>query len=160
MIFGISYFNIFSMFLWVVIIPEWLIKVPGHIAMMFWWFLELPKIDQKSINYGPSDPVFITKILQTNQEKYGTIWEKYFSHLNILEIQTFPTVWHHRAPSVWDLCFRFLDQKQLVSPSVFNKNLKIRWWNLSKSWLFVDNPKTKWNLPNQTYFWKRTDYFP
>ena len=48
----------------VLIIPEWLIKVPGHIAIVIGLFWELPKIAKFWTRSGPSPPVLITKILQ------------------------------------------------------------------------------------------------
>ena len=44
----------------VLILPKWLIKVPGHISILFGTCLELPK---KTAKKGPSDPLFITEIL-------------------------------------------------------------------------------------------------
>ena len=62
-----------------------------------------------------------------------------FGHLGSLE-----STRHHKY---WNCCskvyFQFLvPQKQLVSPSVLNKNGTLRWWNLRKSWIIVENPKT------------------
>ena len=51
----------FWFFLWALIIPKWLIKVPGHIPIVFGTFLELPK-NRPNIDPGP---LFITKVLQT-----------------------------------------------------------------------------------------------
>ena len=53
-------------FLKVVIIPKWLIKVPGHISILFGSFLELPKI---SPTMAPYTPFFITKTFQKVQEQ-------------------------------------------------------------------------------------------
>ena len=39
----------------VLIIPEWLFEVPRHIAILFWWFLDLSKIGQRS-NMDPQTP--------------------------------------------------------------------------------------------------------
>ena len=42
------------------------------------YFLEHFWIDQKSTKYGPSGPVFITRILKKIQENYGNILEQYY----------------------------------------------------------------------------------
>ena len=58
------------------------------------------------------------------------------------------------------IVFRMLGRKQLVSPSVFNKNSTIRGWNLNKSSIILKIQKHKQNVLNQTYFWKVLTFFP
>ena len=69
----------------VLIIPKWLIKVPGHIPILFGWFWELPKFSIFWTRSGPYLPVFLMNLLQKIQEKIREhpwkIW--------ILDISTF-----------------------------------------------------------------------
>ena len=58
----------------VLIIPKWLIKVPGPIAIVNGPFWELPKISKFWTRSGPSPPVFITKTFQKIQEKIWAIF--------------------------------------------------------------------------------------
>ena len=67
------------------IIPKWLIKVPGHIPILFGWILELPKFSFFWTRSGSSLPVFIMEILQKIQEKYGN----HFRNLLSFHISTF-----------------------------------------------------------------------
>ena len=52
---------VFFSFLEVLIIRKWLMNDSGHIPILFRTFLELPENVTK---YRPSDPLFITGILQ------------------------------------------------------------------------------------------------
>ena len=52
----------FGFLFWVLIIPEWLILTSGHIAVLFGSIFGTSKHVTK---YRPSDPLFITEILQT-----------------------------------------------------------------------------------------------
>ena len=58
----------------VLIIPKWLIKVPGHIAI-FYMILRTSNILSKC---GPVDLLTITKNTSTIQDKSGDILEKYY----------------------------------------------------------------------------------
>ena len=54
-------------FIWVLIILKWLIKAPGHIAMRFFSMFETAR---KATKYDPSEPSFITEILQTYKQHF------------------------------------------------------------------------------------------
>ena len=56
----------------VLILPKWLIKVPGHIAILFGSFLELSKKWPTSIKYEPFHLFFYVEICQQIQDDY---WE-------------------------------------------------------------------------------------
>ena len=87
----------------VLIIPKWLNLTPGPIAILFGTFLELPN---KSTKSGPSDPVFITKILQTNTRQFmGRSLKHIIFHIwesEILKILKGLCTWF---PQVSFLCF-------------------------------------------------------
>ena len=57
--------------------------------------------DQKLTNYGPSDPVFITKILQQIQERYGNVLEIIF---HICESE-FVIFWEGVRSQLFDFLF-------------------------------------------------------
>ena len=57
------------------IIPEWLIIDSWSIAILFRWFLELPK---KSVFTGPDSPYSSCKYFKTYKKKGGIISEKYY----------------------------------------------------------------------------------
>ena len=50
-------------------------KASGHIAMFFFDIFGTSKQPTKS---GPSDPLFITEILQNIQDNYGNILQTYY----------------------------------------------------------------------------------
>ena len=68
------------------IIPKWLIKVPGHIPIFFRTFLELPKCSPNLASYTP---YLSPKYFKTYKKQGGNILKTYFLHLNILIIQNF-----------------------------------------------------------------------
>ena len=65
LLFFLSLFIVFVEVLWVLIIPKWLIKASGHIAILFGSFLELPKNHQ----IWSLAPFLITKTLQQIQKQ-------------------------------------------------------------------------------------------
>ena len=135
----------FLMYLWgnyvILIIPKWLVEVPGHIAMLFRWFLELPKTDKKSTNYGPSYPVFITKIHEKYKKSYGNILDKYYLLLS-------GHLGNRNISKLWTPLYTYFDNvvsyfgtppKQFSFPSVFDINLQ---WNIFETPVFLQNPRT------------------
>ena len=72
MCFGLLLFlKVLLGFLWFLIIPEWLINDFGWIAI----FVVMCGTSKKSTKNGPSDPLFITEILQKIQENMETIYK-------------------------------------------------------------------------------------
>ena len=65
MLFG--FFKVLLFFLWVPIIPKWLIKAPGHIAILFWSLLKLPKKCPK----WTLGPLIYYRNTLANIRKYG-----------------------------------------------------------------------------------------
>ena len=61
--------------LWVYIIPNWLIKVPGHIPILFGWFRELRKFCQ---NLVPETSGLLPKCFKKYKKNYGIILETYY----------------------------------------------------------------------------------
>ena len=87
LLFSLGFFIYVLVFWGALIIPKWLILIPGHIAILVGWFLELPKI-RSNLALGPHTyHQNISKI----QERYGSnsletyfhIWESEI--LNLLE---------------------------------------------------------------------------
>ena len=68
------FFKVFSGFYGVSIIPEWLINVPGHIAILLGWFLELPTC---SLFTDPYPPYLSPTYFKNTRKKYGNLLEKY-----------------------------------------------------------------------------------
>ena len=57
------------------IIPNWLIKVPGHFGILFGWFRELRKFCQ---NLVPETSGLSPKCFKKYKKKYGIILERYY----------------------------------------------------------------------------------
>ena len=68
------FFNVLYWYLGVLIIPKWLIKVPGPIAIFFRWFGELRTFCQIWTRRPPN----YYQHASTNIRKYGNILETYF----------------------------------------------------------------------------------
>ena len=62
------FFGVFGVY----IIPNWLIKVPGHFGILFGWFLELRKFCQ---NLVPEPSGLSPKCFNKYKKKYGIILE-------------------------------------------------------------------------------------
>ena len=72
----------------VLIIPKWLITVPGHIPILFGSFLEL---QQNSPNLDPYTPYLSPETLQKILHELHNIFTKYyFAYLNTLEPKNVP----------------------------------------------------------------------
>ena len=119
------------------IIPKWLIKVPGLIAILFGLLLELSQIDKTSTNYGPSHPVCITKICF---KKTRNLWE----HLRQILPFHISTFWKsenfqnmdHRTPQIHNcVVFRILrcPPKHDSCPSVFDRNFQNTMCHISET---------------------------
>ena len=59
-------------FFWIYIIPKWLIKVPGHIPILFGWFRELRKFCQNLVSEASG---LSPKCFKKYKKKYGIILE-------------------------------------------------------------------------------------
>ena len=69
------FFNVLVGGYGVLIIPQWLIKVPGHIPILFGWFWELSNFSIFWTCSWPSLPVFLMKILENTRKNQGTSLE-------------------------------------------------------------------------------------
>ena len=70
--------NVFMGVWALLIIPKWLVLTPGHIAIRFGWFLELPK---NQLNLDPRTPYLSPKYFKKYKKHYGDILD--FSYLRI-----------------------------------------------------------------------------
>ena len=90
------------------IILKWLIKVPGHIPILFRWFLELPK---SWLFFGPVVDLYTSFYHQkypTNTRKYGIILNKYYFFIYQLSGSSkISQIWTHRTPTYFDICCAF-----------------------------------------------------
>ena len=85
--------------LWVLIIPKWLIKVPGHIAILFEWFLELPSF------VDPYPQYLSSKYFNKYKKNHGSITETYYLFISQLSgTANIFKVWTHWAQHI--LVFR------------------------------------------------------
>ena len=57
---------------------KWLIKVPGHIPIVFWMISGTSKI---LLKYGPVTLLTITNMTQKYKNKYGIISKLYYFHI-------------------------------------------------------------------------------
>ena len=110
---------------WFFMIPKWLIKVPGHIAILFRWFLELPHSWFFWSRSGPLHLFFITKILQKIHDEI-IIHKYYFSYINFLELRFFKFE-TTRPHFVWYFCGVSSQKKLGISERV---QRFVRAWNL------------------------------
>ena len=99
---------------------------------IFWIIFAASKVFTKS---GPSDPLFITKALQTIQEKSRvSLKHIIFTYINISQIQNVQIFGHYRTSNTWKLCLVLCGPKTIVSSQGFKKNGILLWWNLAKCW--------------------------
>ena len=91
------FFNVLIGVYGVLIIPKWLIKVPGHIPILFGWILELPTF---SLFTGPDSPYLSCKYLKRYKKN-----QDHFRNILSFHISTF---WNSN-------CLTFLD----LSPPIF-----------------------------------------
>ena len=112
------------LFLWFLIIPKWLIDDPWSIATFRWMISGTTKNVTKS---RPSDPVFITKILQKIQEHLKEQpWNILFLH-----------IWEYEILKVLEgLCTRLFEI--LKSETL-------------KTWIFEMFNFEKWTFGNWTF---------
>ena len=119
--------------------------------------LQLSKVDQESVKFGPSDPIFITRILQKYMNTWGHPWKILFLISQLFRNPKFQK--RNESPAFF--CdFTIRDQRQLVSPSVSVKTSKTRWWNLSKSWTCVNLLKMQVIFNNKHMFKRVFSMFP
>ena len=139
-------FRMFYFYFWfygVDIIPKWLIKVPGHIPILYKLFMVLPKSWFFWTRSRPLHLLFITKTLQKIQEHMATSLNNILlSYFNFLELRTFlkfgPTepknilIFVEEFPPQQDWCFsRFLKD--------FFHNT---FWKILRDQLFWQNAKS------------------
>ena len=67
-----------------IIIPKLRILTPGHIAILFGWFLELPKI---RLNMDPRTPYLSPKYFLGNIRNIGTSLKILFSYMRIWKVR-------------------------------------------------------------------------
>ena len=118
----------FVKFCGILIIPKWLIKVPGHVAIPLGWFLELPNF---SLFTGPDSPYLSWKYFRKYKNKCGIISETYY--LFISQLSGIPIVWHFWTYQTHIFLY-------YISGILLNKS-----WRLIGVWMFshaiiLDNP--------------------
>ena len=81
--FGFPWFLLYSLwFLGVLIIPEWLILTPRHIAILFGTFLELPNMWQKLDQMATFVPLLLCRNTCKNRRKSGDIFKTYYFYIS------------------------------------------------------------------------------
>ena len=105
---------------------------------------------KNSPNMDLSTPLLLPKHFKQNKKMMGASSKNIIlTYINLSKLKQSNML----EMSVMDCCenyvaFRFgfvhilVGPTQLVCPSVLSKNGKRRWWNLYKSCIIVDNPKT------------------
>lgn len=76
------------------IFPNWLIKVPGHIAILFRWFLELKKMSFVGPLVDPWTPYLLPYYFKIYKKMWNPFLTYYFSYLGIWKYQTFESRMH------------------------------------------------------------------
>ena len=115
------FFNVFLHVWGVLIIPKWLIKVPGNIPILVEWFLELPTFSPNLASYISFWSPRCFKNYTTN---YGIIIKNIFLHISTFrnskistplpDIETVELIFSF-------LCWNMVGPKQFVFPSVFKE---------------------------------------
>ena len=124
-------FNVFLAVYGFLIIPEWLILIPGHIAILFAWFLELPK---NQLNMDPRTLYLSPKYFK----KCKKLWERPWQNIvHICESEILKMLEGLWPNSLFCFCvFSF----NILNFGFFRfwKNVILKFWRFEsvKSWDF------------------------
>ena len=145
-------------FYWVLIIPKLLIKVPGAIAILFRWFLEL------LIFYFTVLYIFdywnMFKKCKKLWKHVRTILSVHISSFCKSKMLTF--FGHHRTPTYLKMgvsCFVLHPKNYIHLRSCSMEFPQIRFGIFSKPHYFWKMQKQRQFLMGQTYFWNSIDHF-
>ena len=113
------FFGVFGVY----IIPNWLIKVPGHFGILFRWFWELRKFGQ---NLDPETSGLSPKCFKKYKKNYGIILEKYYlCQYGTSKKSKFSQFWTHQTPIFFESFLAPPVPQKDKFVQAFSKNLSV-----------------------------------